>query len=620
MPGFHMQASPIVRAASLLLVLAGARAALADEVVLNASVDRTRVALDGTIQLTISLSVPDRTRMQHLDLPNTGSLEVVRTSREESLSFSFSGGSSSYNKFENTVLTLKPTELGSVEIGPAVLRYGGKTYKTKPIRITVTKARGRPRGPTSPLPRSPFPDDDWFRTPLDDLLRRRRQPEPVGAGDIFVRAFTPSDLVVEGQQVTVSLYVYSRVGARIASVRWPKLTEFFSVDRDVTKAKTDEKYIEGVRYQYKLLDRKALFPLQPGELTIAPIEVEVEAGGSPFFPSEERLLRTRPIRIRVEPLPADGRPAGFNPSNVGHYSLSSDVDANEVSLNQPITYTLTVKGSGNIYRLRPPELPPLSRFKTFDPNVDVKVPKYGATVQGSKTFEYILVPLASGKLEIPKLEFAFYDPERGAYQVLETKAETIEVKASQGQAAEMAGREVNIVAGALKPIRFASSLDGHGPPLYEHAIFIPLLAAPPALYLLVLLGLFVRAQLQASSPASRARRAASDARRRWKKAARLAAQGQAAAFYAELERALMDAVQARTGKPAAGLPFDELRAMLREAGAAEQTVSALVREIENCDFGRFAPAVSRSEEMQSAHERVGRLLRDLGRKRAGGAR
>ena len=606
------------------LGLAAFDAAAAGDVTFRASVNRTHVPLDDQVKLTVSVSVPDRRKIGYLELPDTGSLEVVGTSREQSTSFSFSGGTSQYQKFTNTVLTLRPVREGAVTIGPAELKYAGRIYKTKPIKVRVTAKRGRargPSGPTSPFPGLKprgFPGDDWFRDPFDDLVRR---PEPVGDKDIFIRAYASPDLVVEGQQVTVTVIVYSRVGARIAGVRWPKLDPFYSVDRDVSKVPTDEKYIDGVRYQYKVLGRKALFPMQPGEYTIGRVEVEVEASSSPFFPAESRTLRSSTIKVKVEPLPAEGMPEGFRRSNVGRFSLNSKVDTNEVNLNQPVTFTLTVRGTGNIQNLRPPELPALDRFKVFDPVVDVKQAKRGSKVKGSKTFEYILLPLASGKLTIPALKFSFYDPETGRYRTLSTRAEEIEVTAlgvgDQGPGSgAFQGREFNIVAGAFKPIRFTSSLRGYGPPFYKHPAFVPLLAVPPLAYLLVLLAMLIRGMVRTDSPRSRMRRARTDARRHLKLAGKAAAVGQATDFYVELKDALMQAVESRTGNPSHGLQLADLQRQLTNEAVPADVIDGLVREIENCDFGRFAPAASRGGEMSSALERGGRLMKSLQRMRA----
>ncbi|MBW1872216.1 MAG: protein BatD, partial [Deltaproteobacteria bacterium] len=395
----------------LWLLLGSAEVRAAEDVVFMASVDKTEVGLGEKIALIISVKAPGKVSQRNLKRPRTGTLKILSVRTEENVSFSFSGGNQSFSKIQKFVYILSPSKLGKTQIGAAKLKYKGKTYTTNPIDIEVVKARPRPkrRQPTRLSPFGSgsglFPDDDW-----DSLLRRRdrlSRPAEIKESDIFVSVTATPDVVMQGQQVTATVRIYSRVGARIASIRWPKLDGFFSVDRDVSKVKTDQKYINGELYQYKVLDRKALFPLQPGEISLGPVEVEVEVSSSPFFPAQVRRLRTRPSKVKVMELPGENRPKSFQEANVGQYSLSANVDANEVSLNQPVTYTLRLRGTGNIQRVRPPELPQLPRFKTFDPTVDVQVSKRGREITGSKVFEYILVPLASGELTIPALEFSF---------------------------------------------------------------------------------------------------------------------------------------------------------------------------------------------------------------------
>ncbi|HOX45001.1 MAG TPA: BatD family protein [Myxococcota bacterium] len=604
--------------ACALLGLLGllARPARAGEVEFTAAVNSRVVPVDRPFRLTISVAVPDVTKIGFLELPETGSLEVLGTSREESLAFSFGGAGSQYQKFQNTRVTLRPRKQGKVTIGAATLKYDGKLYKTEPIEITVTAARrGGRSGQVSPVPGLPpsFPSiDDWLtRDPTEDLY----QAQEIGEDDIFARLEVAPDRAVEGQQITATLLIYSRVGARIAEYRWPKLEDFFTLDRDVSNAKVDEKYIDGERFQYKILDRKALFPLRPGEYTLGAVAVEVEAGNSPFFAAERRTLRTRPVRVKVEPLPAEGRPDDFEAGNVGRYTLSAEVDSAKVGLNQPVTYTLTIRGVGNIQRLRAPELKGLPGFKIFEPTVDLQQPKQGRLAQGSKTFEYVLLPLAAGRLTIPDLPFSFYDPEAGGYRTLHTGEKVIEVVAGGDGAALAAGqppgREVNLLSDSFKPVRFESALGGYGPPFYRSDWFLPLLALPPGLWLLLLAAAAVRAGLSSQSPRSRARRMAADARRRWRQAARLLAAGQAADFYAELKDALLLAAEARVGAPVHGLPLPEVQARLGQALVPDAIVEALVREVENCDFGRFAPAVSRGDEMSAAHARAQGLMRSL---------
>jgi hypothetical protein len=604
-----------------ITILSSAGLAAGDDVSFSASVDRTQVGLSENVVLTLSVTAKNSVSSSSIKISGTGNLRVAGTSREENLAFSFSGGSQNYKKIQKFVYILKPTKIGKTRIGRATLKYMGKNYSTNPIDIDVVKqARRRPSaGRTSPLGRrfpSPFDDDwdDFFHTPRDMFHRR----EEIGPNDIFVRASATPDDAVEGQQVTVTVSIYSKVGARIATIRWPKLDDFFSVDRDVSKASTDQKYIKGELYQFKVLDQKALFPLSPGEIEIGPIEVEVEASTSPFFPSQVRTLHTQPITIKVLDLPSTGRPPDFDPSNVGHYSLSDTVDSSSVGLNQPVTYTLVLKGSGAIQRVRPPRLPTLPHFKTFDPNVDVKISKRGREVSGSKSFEYILVPLTSGDLVIPSLKFSYYDPRDGEYRTLQTEREVIKVAASQSTGSVSTtggGHEINILAGAFKPIRYKSSLKSFGRPFYKSSLFIPLLAVPPIVYLLVLAVVFVRARGRADSARNRMRRAWARGQRHLKRAGQMAAAGNAAEFYSEIKDALLDGIEARCGIAAQGITMAELARRMEEMGVPREITDAYTAEAENCDFGRFAPATSRGEQMLESLDRVRKIIKRIERER-----
>ncbi len=598
---------------------AQATVAHAAEVTIQASVDRSEVPLNQQVALVLSVEAPDSVPAGQIDLGDTGSLRVTGTRTEDSLSFSFRGGKRQFTKIQKFVYILSPTKTGTTRIGPAKLKYQGKIYSTKAIRIQVvaaSKKSSRTRRSSPFGSRSPFPNnfDDFFRS-SQDLLN---QKEELKEDDIFVRATVSQSAAVVGQQVTVTLRVYSRVGARLASSRWPKLDGFFIVPRDTSRSQADQKYVDGKLYRFLVLAQKALFPIQSGELTIAPIEVEMEISSSPFLPVVSKTLYTKPLTVSVRDLPAAGRPEDFRSGNVGQFSLSGGVDSTEVALNQPVTYTLRLQGTGNIQGVRPPKLPELARFKIFDPTVDVQVGKRGRTVKGTKSFEYILVPLASGTLEIPSLSFSFFDPRQSAYRTLKTKVQQIRVAASKENgkiAAVGAGHEVNILAGAFKPIRFQSALTTYGEPVYRHSWFLPLLLSPPGLYLLVALFAFVRARGRTNSVRNRMRRAWLRRQRRLKQAGRIASTGKAAEFYAELSAALMDAVEARTGIAPAGMTLVEVTGQMEQLGVSSAVAEQIKAEAENCDFGRFAPASSRGDQMQDSLERVRKVIKSLERER-----
>ena len=64
----------------------------------------------------------------------------------------------------------------------------------------------------------------------------------------------------------------------------------------------------------------------------------------------------------------------------------------------------------------------------------------------------------------------------------------------------------------------------------------------------------------------------------------------------------------RLGAKVEALTLGELRAHLRARGFDKETAEAVVKELENCDFARFAPSASGPGEMRAALRRVRTLL------------
>ena len=72
---------------------------------------------------------------------------------------------------------------------------------------------------------------------------------------------------------------------------------------------------------------------------------------------------------------------------------------------------INISGSGNIQLLNMPEINLPSGFDKYDPKTSDQINRTGR-VNGTKTFEYLIVPRDAGKKEIPPIQFSFYNPER----------------------------------------------------------------------------------------------------------------------------------------------------------------------------------------------------------------
>src|SRR5206468_12461574 len=96
----------------------------------------------------------------------------------------------------------------------------------------------------------------------------------------------------------------------------------------------------------------------------------------------------------------------------------------------------------------------------------------------------------------------------------------------------------------------------------------------------------------------RERRARSLARRRLKEARRRMSPSMARAFYAEVAQALTEYVAAKFDTSASGLTHDRIEELLATRGAAEEDRRAFHRCLEACDYARFAPTSSGSDDVR----------------------
>ena len=88
--------------------------------------------------------------------------------------------------------------------------------------------------------------------------------------------------------------------------------------------------------------------------------------------------------------------------------------------------------------------------------------------------------------------------------------------------------------------------------------------------------------------------------------------GDAAGFFAEAERSLAVALDGALGRRVDGLTRDELSSALGERGGPE-LASDVLKELDNCDFARFAPSAARQGEMRACLDRLPGLIERIER-------
>jgi hypothetical protein len=580
-------------------------------------VDRTEVGTEDVFKLTVVVVDPsDNAQVQ---FPAPDDFEVLSSSQSTQRSIEMiGGGPPTIRTVRKHTLLMRANRAGSLTIPPSVLTSGGRTYRTESIKMTVRKGRLGPspgqagRQPPDPFRNFPFGGmPDPFREEEEEPRERMQEDLriPRGDSDLFLRATLDTKQVYVGEQVTLSLYIYSRVDlSSVDAVTMPKLEGFWSEDvESPTQLSGEQRVVNGIPYRTYLLRRRALFPMKSGTLSITPAEADITTG---FLFAGHRVHRvSNALEVEVKPLPPGG-PKGLSNANVGEWRLSLEATPTRVELGQPVTVKVILEGEGNVKNVTPPRLEVPAALKVYDPTTDDKVTPSRFRIQGSRVMEYLVMPQRTGTFTLPALEFPYFDPKTGRYEVSRTEPVELTVDPGAGGVAsaptspskplaDAAAEQKNVLtASGLRPLRYQARFEASAAAVWQRPFFVPAVLAPVGLMLAMGLAGLVRGRLSQQDEGSRNRRRAKAARKRLAEAEKLRG-GSSSAFYGEVEKAVLSFLEARLHVPVGGLTRDALEAKLAESGVDAGRRRRVRFVLDACDAGRFAPGAE-----PAARERI----------------
>jgi hypothetical protein len=584
--------------AAVLAALAAAPAR-ADGPRFEATVTSESITLDQNVELTIALERAGAQSFEGYRPPATPDFDVLHTATSEQTQWQTVSGQQVVRLLESHVYVLRPKKKGALTIGPATARLAGIELHTKTITIQVAPVPKNARSTVAPpgLPEATSPPE---------LLR--------GDEDLYVDAQLDKPKVYVGQQVTATWRMYTQAEIlKYRSTAEPKHEDFWSEDLFVPTGHLgwDRQMVKGREYAVALLLKKALFPLKAGRLAITPLDAEATTLQTAFYAGGSGVRRSPALSVEVLKLPSAGRPLDFSPQNVGHYELASEVDRAKVKAGEAVTWKLTLRGTGNVRNVRLAKPEHLDDYKVYEPTVKENIDK-GDVVRGEKIYSYLLMPQKGGALKLPEVTFSYFDPEAAKYEIARTAAIPITVEGDptkMDKAAPVQTRE-NVLSAQVRPIRNRGAVRSRvGVRLFADArVAAVLLATPPGIWLSVLLVDSLRRRLAKETARTRRRRARRGARRRMRIAEYHIKAQRPPAFFGECARVIYEHLEYRLGAKVEALTLSELRAHLEAHGFSKEIAEGVVKELENCDFARFAPSASGPGEMRAALRRVRTLL------------
>ena len=618
----------------IVMLLLGARAATGQEISVTAEVSRTRMTVDETLILTVTVSGSELGDVPKPILPDMQPFIVIGSTSSSSSSFNLVNGKLSSSRSVRFIYQLKPRRTGTFVIDAAEVTLDGVAHETTPITIEV--APGAP-GASQPGATRVAPSGGSPSTAAGSSTAAGRStaadPSQDAAGTpdledtVYIRATLDKKRAYLGEQVTVTYTLYTRLG--LSNARYdvvPSYTGFWMEELySAHHLDFKEEIIGGRRYAVATLRTIALFPTVTGELNLEPMsmicDVQAERSRRSLFdsflsdPFDTFFSTTRQIRVvsgeqtvRVLPLPGEGRPAGFR-NAVGDFSLTAVVDQAATEVNQPVTLTIELTGEGNLKTVEDPELPPLGGFKEYQSGSRAEYASGGPRVSGTKTWEHVLIPTVPGDHTIASLSFPFFNPDTDSYRVSTTDPLTITVlPASATQAAVVGMPQRSVVRQIREDIQYIKPgtvyLGDQGEVLFQSTWYLLLHVLPVAAILATVLYRSHAHRLRHDAGFARRRRARSTALNLLRRSREQLEQDALDQAFTGISNALYGYVADKCNLPTAGLTSPRVVELLRERGVDEDT-AVLVRDcLDACDLARFAPTAHTTGHAGDLHDKA----------------
>ena len=406
----------------------------AQDLNVKAYADKTKLGLNEMLKITVEVSGEDTD--VDFDFPRINNFRNHGVSQSSSSSFQFINGKTKVEKTRSYTASLSPIKTGKFNIPSFEVKYKGKTYKTKSIKIIVTKDTQAPKSSSSTRRKSADTDRTNSSANLNDNL--------------FIKVRPHDTKVYVGQPLIVDFYLYSRYDVTGLD---------FTSEADYDGFWKEDLYVPDrfrfnlVRYQGKkfnrmLLKTVSLIPTEPGNKRIENFElkVEIRTQSRSFFDfgsSKSYRLRNNPVNIRVMELPKNS-PSTFD-NAVGDFEIASSITKDKLKVGESLTYTLKIEGEGNLEYLNPPKIGDINNFRVFEPESKTDMRSTRNKVKGSLMVKYPIIAQESGEYKLPAVYFSFFDPELKKFITKKTKSYNIEVMPGDGNIIYRAGKSQSVI-------------------------------------------------------------------------------------------------------------------------------------------------------------------------------
>jgi hypothetical protein len=274
-----------------------------------------------------------------------------------------------------------------------------------------------------------LPPTTFEVVPMDEEARSRA----------YLRVDIPQGPIYVGQTVIARVVLLIRNDLSLAGAALPEPTTDtfihteFSNNPSRTRTRADGRLYQALVWQVSLT------PIVAGKSSFQfTQDLNLQFNESDDrFPNVFSFSRTRTERVQVlsedldreiRPVPLDNAPESYAGA-IGEFRLAGELSSTQLMEGEPVSFILTLEGSGNFDRITAPELGLPESWRVYPPEAEF-TPDDAFGLSGSKVFNYILIPRDTNTSEFPAIEFPVFDPENGSFSTLSTEAVPIVVEAA----------------------------------------------------------------------------------------------------------------------------------------------------------------------------------------------
>ena len=566
---------------------------LSAQVSFDAKVSKKQLGINERLRVDFTMN----TDGDNFEPPSFENFTVVG-GPSQSINNSWINGVRSFSKSYSYFLA--PKKRGEFTIGQATIEIEGKTYKTLPVKITVTAAIDKPKDPNDP---------NYIASEKIHLVAE------ISNGNPYLN---------EAITVVYKLYVAQNTGVRNwREIDNPRYNDFWSQNIDVKGIDIKQGTYNGEDYRYVILRKTVLYPQKTGKLTIEPLSLDItvevpsnkrDIFGRSFMSTVNRTVASKNKVINVKPLPESGKPESFSGA-VGSFDFKVTTNKQSLNATEALELKVSVSGKGNLklFRLPKPTLP--SALEVYEPEHSEKVNTRTSGMQGTISDSYTVVPNFQGSYPIPKVSFSYFDLKTKEYKTLTSERLVIEVSEGPQSAGSTnstpGGLTENIIPTNLNSFSSFKTSTRLQPivsePFFNSDLFWILLLGP-FLFIPFIIFVVKRRTTRALDVTGNKIRNTSRLARKYLSNAKKSL-GQKEQFYNALERALHNYLKSKLRLETSEFNKEKIEELLGNKNINSATLEGFISLLTSCELARYTPLST--VDMQNDYKKAAGVINDL---------